>query len=521
MIPDYKKGTVVISKVDVTTAEELPGAQIEITDKDGNRIYSGVSDEYGKVYFEVPAPGEYRFREVAAPEGYELNETIFSFTVFEDGSIIGDCTITDQKHYGTITASYETDRKGDGDLTVGTLRHAPKTGDESHLFEIFFMWLLSVGGILLFGFRHWMRRKKRNNGIPPARPTQKRGMKISVFFLTVCLAAGFPAMEVKAADDVLENIYEEHQYKTENPDSDEAEGLFEKELKRDGITYRLSEIRTEVIEENLAETAGDTITITTAPFLEEKTESYQPEGTIEREGISYQLKDSILEKADIPAHEVPITKEVVYEAVEGKDMIPSRIPVSVTDDATGQQMEGIDEISGQEFGEERWEENFSFPVTFHEYGLEGYWLGETVFKLEDDTPDFHGYEAELLALIGVSNEEYTVETVTWDGEAYEDSEGILCRNAVASGKKLVSDCKAVYQGTAVFREEAGVRYRLTYLKKEAESSGKTVYTMKATGVYVPKKNHAAAVAAVIGLGSAGAGTAGYAVYRKRKQSNMA
>ena len=81
-------------------------------------------------------------------------------------------------------------------------------------------------------------------------------MKISAFFLAVCLAAGFPAMEVKAADDVLENIYEEHQYKTENPDSDEAEGLFEKELKRDGITYRLSEIRTEVIEENLAETAN-------------------------------------------------------------------------------------------------------------------------------------------------------------------------------------------------------------------------------------------------------------------------
>ena len=96
-------------------------------------------------------------------------------------------------------------------------------------------------------------------------------MKISAFFLAVCLAAGFPAMEVKAADDVLENIYEEHQYKTENPDSDEAVGLFEKELKRDVIKYRLSEIRTEVIEENLSETAGDTITITTAPFLEEKT----------------------------------------------------------------------------------------------------------------------------------------------------------------------------------------------------------------------------------------------------------
>ncbi len=37
-----------ISKVDVTTAGGTAGAQIEITDKDGNRIYSGVSDEYGK-----------------------------------------------------------------------------------------------------------------------------------------------------------------------------------------------------------------------------------------------------------------------------------------------------------------------------------------------------------------------------------------------------------------------------------------------------------------------------------------
>lgn len=521
VIPNYKKGTAVISKVDVTTAEELPGAQIEVTDKDGNLIYSGVSDEHGKVYFEAPAPGEYHFREVAAPEGYERNETIFSFTVFEDGSIIGDCTITDQKHYGTITASYETKRQGDGDLTVGNLRHAPKTGDESHLLELILMWLLSIVGLLLCGFWHWRKRKGGDDKTPPTKPIRKRGMKSGAFFLAVFLAAGLPVMEAKAADGALENIYEEHQYTTENPDSDEAEKIFEKELKRDGVTYRLSEIRTEVIKENKAGLAEDVVTITTEPFLEEKADTYQPENTVERDGISYQLQKSVMEYAAIPAHEVPITEEVVYEAVEGKDVIPSRIPVTVTDDATGQQMEGIAEMSGQEFGEERWEENFSFPVTFHEYGLEGYWLGETVFKLDGDTPDFHGYEAELLALIGVSSEEYTVDSVIWDGDAYEDGDGIMCRNAVASGKKLVSDCKAVYKGNAIFEEETGFRYRLTYQKNGAEGTGKTVYTMKATGVYVPKKNHTAAVAAAIGLGSAGAGAAGYTVYRKKKQSKLA
>lgn len=114
-----------------------------------------------------------------------------------------------------------------------------------------------------------------------------------------------------------------------------------------------------------------------------------------------------------------------------------------------------------------------------------------------------------------------MDSVAWDGEVYEDSEGILCRNAVASGKKLVSDCKAVYQGTAVFKEEPGIRYRLTYQKSEAEGTGRTVYTMKATGVYVPKKDRTAAVAAVIGLGSSGVGAAGYTVYRKRKQRQLA
>ena len=42
--------------------------------------------------------------------------------------------------------------------------------------------------------------------------------------------------------------------------------------------------------------------------------------------------------------------------------------------------------------------------------------------------------------------------------------------------------------------------------------------MKATGVYIPKKNHGAAVATVIGVTSVGAGTAGYTYYRKKKQN---
>lgn len=506
---NYKETEMIISKVDVTTAEELPGAEIEVTDRDGNRIFAGISGENGKVYFPVPAPGEYHFRELTAPEGYDRNETVFSFTVFEDGSIIGDNTITDQKHYGTITASYEAKRSGEGDLTVGELTHAPKTGDTSRLALLFAAWAASA--VCLISFFLYHRRKKHRKS--------KGSMKAVLFLLLAVLALGMPTMKAEAADDVIENIYEEHQYTTENPDSDEAEKMFKKEIERDGTKYRLSEIRTEVVEEQGAGKAGRTLEIATNPFLDGKAE-VTPEEEIDRDGNIYRLMETQKVKTVIPAHEVPVSEEVFYEAVEAKDVIPSRIKVTVTDEGTGQVMETIAEISDQTFGDERWDDTFSFPVIFHEYGLDGYWIGSQVFKVSGDEPNFTGYEAQLLSLIEARPEDYTVEAARWDGEAYADENGVLCRKATVTGRKKVSDCTITYEGSAYFPEEEGVRLISTYEREGKENSGPKQYTMKATGVYVPKKDHGAAVAAVLGLTGAGAGAAGYTYHRKKKQRQI-
>lgn len=507
---NYNKTEMIISKVDVTTADELPGAEIEVTDQNGNRIFSGISDERGKVYFPVPAPGEYHFRELTAPEGYDRNETVFSFSVFEDGSIIGDNTITDQKHYGTVTASYETKRKGDGDLTVGELNHAPKTGDASHFALLLTAWIASVVSLLLFFLWNW-RKKQRNS---------KAGVKAGMLLLLAVMAFGMPAMEVQAAEDVIENVYEEHQYITENPDSDEAERLFEKEIERDGKKYHLSEIKTEVMEEQGGKNSGNSFEIATSPFLDGKVEA-KPEEQISRNGAAYHLLESQKEAAVIPAHEVPVREEVLYEAVEARDVIPSKIKVTVTDEGTGQVMEAMAEFSGQTFGEERWDDSFSFTTVFHEYGLDGYWIGNQVFKLGGDEPDFTGYEGQLLSLIEADTEYYTVEDARWDGEAYTDETGILCRRAVITGTKRVSNCTVTYEGSGYFPEEEGVRLISTYEKEGGEGDGLKQYTMKATGVYIPKRNPVAVAAAVIGLAGAGAGTAGYSYHRKKKQNRNA
>ena len=57
--------------------------------------------------------------------------------------------------------------------------------------------------------------------------------------------------------------------------------------------------------------------------------------------------------------------------------------------------------------------------------------------LDEENLDFSGYEEMLLALIEADPENYRINSAEWAGEPYEDSEGILCRDAVVSGEKLV------------------------------------------------------------------------------------
>ena len=151
-------------------------------------------------------------------------------------------------------------------------------------------------------------------------------------------------------------------------------------------------------------------------------------------------------------------------------------------------MEAMASIASQEFSEERWEDNFSFTVTFHEYGIDGYWLGDQVFVLDEENLDFTGYEELLLSLIEAEPENYRIHNAEWTGEPYEDSEGIICRDAVVSGEKLVRDCVITYRGTAVFEEELGVRYLASYKPKESAEDGTIVLLrrvwLEAAGILV-------------------------------------
>ena len=105
MIDDTTK--VQISKQDITTGEELPGAKLQVIDRDGNVVEEWVSaDEAHLVEGKLIAGKEYTLREIIAPDGYEIANEI-KFTVNADGSV------TEVIMYDELTPKITTPYTGD------------------------------------------------------------------------------------------------------------------------------------------------------------------------------------------------------------------------------------------------------------------------------------------------------------------------------------------------------------------------------------------------------------------------
>ena len=105
MVDDTTK--VQISKQDITTGEELPGATLQIIDEDGNVVEEWVyTDEAHFIEGKLIAGNEYTLRETIAPDGYEIANEI-KFTVNEDGSV------TEVVMYDELTPKTTTPYTGD------------------------------------------------------------------------------------------------------------------------------------------------------------------------------------------------------------------------------------------------------------------------------------------------------------------------------------------------------------------------------------------------------------------------
>ncbi|MGL5084175.1 MAG: SpaA isopeptide-forming pilin-related protein, partial [Clostridium sp.] len=96
-------GKLEIIKIDGTTNKKLQGAEFGIYDKDKNLIETIVTDENGSATSSELVYGEYFYRELKSPEGYEIDGNFYEFKI-EENNII---EVVRFKNFPTIT--YEKD----------------------------------------------------------------------------------------------------------------------------------------------------------------------------------------------------------------------------------------------------------------------------------------------------------------------------------------------------------------------------------------------------------------------------
>lgn len=104
------RGSLRILKLDKGTETPLQGAGYRVFNAEGEEVVSDYTDENGEVVFENLAYGEYTYQEFEAPAGFVLDDSIYSFSILEDGVEIVKQHDNRPKE-GSITI-YKTDEAG-------------------------------------------------------------------------------------------------------------------------------------------------------------------------------------------------------------------------------------------------------------------------------------------------------------------------------------------------------------------------------------------------------------------------
>ncbi len=107
-------GTLEFTKTDISTSNPLPNTLIEIYNENDELVFSGKTDEEGKIIIEELRYGKYYIIEKEAPEGYTINPERMYFEITEDGEIV-KATMTDEKIV-EVPNTFKND-----DLTLGMI----------------------------------------------------------------------------------------------------------------------------------------------------------------------------------------------------------------------------------------------------------------------------------------------------------------------------------------------------------------------------------------------------------------
>lgn len=194
----------------------------------------------------------------------------------------------------------------------------------------------------------------------------------------------------------------------------------------------------------------ETITYESPVFLGDG-EEYKPKEWMEQGGKTYRLVSTNIRRAQKEGELTFLTSESSFE-LEGTEEPPESAVITVKE--TGSEYERQVPLLETEELQVYWMDDFRFSVTVSGYGADTLKLGE--YEIPGDA-ELSDYGKELMESMGLPEEAYRVERVSWIGEPYE-KEGVMFRDAEASGSRRIRRVTARYGGQVRTPDLDGKQY---------------------------------------------------------------
>lgn len=464
-----------ILKVSSTTGKPLPGARMQILTVNNHVVEEWITtEEPYSITGKLIAGSEYRIREIQAPAGYKTLEKDISVTVPKNGAVLY-VTVENKENPFIPSGGKEPDPEKPHIPENSRQTEQPKAPDKPNEPEIRIGKILASYGTKLSGKARFSFGGFDDILIPKLGDDSAASWLTAIFVFVSSMTA-FAAM----------GGYRKSARKRKG-----KTGRWGKTVRMDivaGICFlSLFLFPKSARAEFVSKTGPSEITVTWDAFLklseeEKKTEKNETElmpeksweeipENYEYEGCGYRLKSCQMISSMTKEKTQDAETSIEYEAVEQADTLPERAEIEVTDEDTGLTVEAELPAVDTEFSNWRWMEGFQFPITVQQYDAGQFYLGDIVVTEREENlyeGPFAGYDKELLELIGVNPDCYSIEFTEWTSESWTGEDGLVYRQARASGKKYVADCKVTYRGTVIFPEVSGYAWQAVYIREETE-----------------------------------------------------
>lgn len=479
--------------------KRLTGAEFTVySDANGNGIYEADTDvkvdtltDLGNGEYKLNGLlyGKYLLVETKAPNRYYADEKVYAFAIEHDGDAVvisnndKNNLFVDQPKIGKITLRY--DEK--------TTPNSPKTGSSSNVGYWLAMLCVSAAGLIA------------------AIVEKKKGKKPHLLSFLVAgviavAAVGMVADPVSADSVDLGNGNVDVNGNTATvtrtvaSDDKTTEAAFDDEITYDGKTYKLDRVDSYVTDEKAVEEEKEVSA--TEEILTGTKESKFPEAIskdFSGDKVVLQYVDTKYTETKLPEFKADITESVVLGTATSQPEAAQSITVKYHSDEYGIDVGVPLQLDHVENNGYTWTSDLSVPMTL--YGIDSAYLqfGDALIPYDGGNPPLTGYESAYLASLGLSANSYRLSRVTWDGDAYTNADGELCRNAIVTGDRLLSTFTAVYGGKNVTVPSVdGYKATATYSGTQIVKTDKTEYSIRSVATYI-EQNNEVPVAVIVGI----------------------